>query len=401
MDLSTLREKDIRTFPFDKISDVIKALRDIEPLKLSKIVAIEEIGDYLLWVSIIIERINNNEFDELNQKGKKRQKDDLLSILKKLLDDFTISFEINQFAKNQTAQINAQLKHTLRQVEQQKEELFEQLKTQRTDIDLKAQEEKAEIEKVSQQVDKKISDTEHNILSHVLTLMGVFSAVTTIIMSVVITSSSWLNNADAASAVVAFAIPNLVVLISVIVLMSLIYLYNNMDVIFRKSSTENDVLPLTQSPPEVGRTTEKSQNEHKKTMSSTDESIADNVEKSSEKNDLVHISPSHKGKKTNHVFPIIFFSVVLVVIILLSVLLALFAISHTMPSKSPHIRYIISDTEYRITEENKCESTNCECGEHEKYFEFTFEGKSYKIPYDKKYSHNGNLYYCTEHNALE
>ena len=74
---------------------------------------------------------------------------------------------------------------------------------------------------------KKLKNMEHDMLTHVLTLMGVFSAVITMVMSVIMTSTAWLNNADGASAILAFIIPSAVAVLSVIVLLLLVFLYQN------------------------------------------------------------------------------------------------------------------------------------------------------------------------------
>ena len=138
-----------------------------------------------------------------------------------------------------------------------------------------------------QKVQGHLDNSEHTILSHVLTLMGVFTAVTTIIMSVVITSSSWLNNGDGASAILAFAIPNAIAILAVIVLVSLMFVY-------QKSFTNNS-----------------------------------------------------KGRKG----PIVFFLGLFIAILLLCITLAWAAISYVQPRKPTQIRYVISPAEYTIVEE--------------------------------------------------
>lgn len=72
----------------------------------------------------------------------------------------------------------------------------------------------------------KLDNIEHDMLTHVLTLMGVFSAVITIVMSVIITSTAWLNNADGASAILAFIIPTIVAVFAVTSLLFIVFLYH-------------------------------------------------------------------------------------------------------------------------------------------------------------------------------
>lgn len=55
-----------------------------------------------------------------------------------------------------------------------------------------------------------------------LTIMGIFATIITVILSVVVTSSAWLNNANGASAVVAFVVPSLVAVSATIVLLGII-----------------------------------------------------------------------------------------------------------------------------------------------------------------------------------
>lgn len=322
MDLRTLREKDIRTYSWGETLQVIQSLQKIDPLKFSKVYAMEESGNYIRFSSIIIERIENNDFDELNQ-GDQSQKDSFVGMLKKLMSDLNLSSSINRFVENKTVKMG--------------ELIGEQVKKQKEEIDLKVEEEKSKIEDLSRQIEK-ISDTEHNILSHVLTLMGIFSAVTTIIMSVVITSSSWLNSANEASAMLAFAVPNLVVLVSIVVLMLVLSLYNAIERIHRKEQVN---------------------------VAST-----------------------------------IVVGVVLVIIIALSVILVRTIFRRTSLNGKSHMRYAITPSEYNIVV-GETGDTSCDNGDFRRYFEFNFDGVNHIFIYDEKCIHDGNLYYCSEHNQLE
>ena len=51
---------------------------------------------------------------------------------------------------------------------------------------------------------------------------------------------------------------------------------------------------------------------------------------------------------------------------------------------------------YSIVTHKSEESDSCETK-----IEFEFDGKSFSILYDEKYFHDGNLYYCSDHNRLE
>lgn len=67
-------------------------------------------------------------------------------------------------------------------------------------------------------IKKDLSETNKDMLS----VMGVFTSIIVLIMTLVITSSSWLNNANGASAVIAFLIPSCVVILSVCALTALL-----------------------------------------------------------------------------------------------------------------------------------------------------------------------------------
>ena len=84
---------------------------------------------------------------------------------------------------------------------------------------------KQELETTIEDTIKETQGAEGKIVSHVLSLMGIFTAVIAIILSVVVTSSTWLNNASSASAIIAFVIPNMVTLIAVISIILLVSMY--------------------------------------------------------------------------------------------------------------------------------------------------------------------------------
>ncbi len=70
-----------------------------------------------------------------------------------------------------------------------------------------------------------LNESERSMLGHVLSLMGVFSAITTIIMGLVISATSWLNGMDITSASLAFAVPSLIAVAVSVVLLSLVFCY--------------------------------------------------------------------------------------------------------------------------------------------------------------------------------
>lgn len=183
--------------------------------------------------------------------------------------------------------------------------------------------------------EKKLDDSEHNMLTHVLTLMGVFSAVITIIMSVVITSTAWLNNADGASAIIAFIIPNAVAVLAVITLLFLVFLYHN-------ATTGSNTHPI-------------------------------------------------KSKSA-----CVFFIILFLIIIILSGSLIWVATTHTQKCKPEHTHYIISSAEYTIRKQETTDTNN-----QDLYFQFRLGEKNYCFRFDEEYIHDGDLYFCQEHNTLE
>lgn len=68
----------------------------------------------------------------------------------------------------------------------------------------------------------KAAEDVKNATKDVLTLMGVFATIITVILSVVSTATSWLNNADGASAIIAFIVPTLVTVTTVVILLGIV-----------------------------------------------------------------------------------------------------------------------------------------------------------------------------------
>lgn len=221
------------------------------------------------------------------------------------------------------------------ELEQSIADLHKELEENKLEIDKSLTDAQSKVNNQLISAKNELQDSEHNVLTHVLTLMGVFSAVITIVMSVVITSSSWLNNADGASAVLAFVIPNAVAILAVIVLMFLVFLYTN-------ASTGSDTHPIKSK-------------------------VAINL-----------------------------FITLLVIVVVLTGSLIWTAVSYTQKCEPNHTHYIICSDEYTIVS-RKIPNSNSE----ELYLQFTFEGKNYRFDFDERYIHNGNLYYCQEHNTIE
>ena len=180
-------------------------------------------------------------------------------------------------------------------------------------------------------------------ITTVLTLMGVFSAIITIVMSVVVTSTSWLNNANAASAVIAFIVPSIVVVFSMSILLS---------IVFTKRKSEPVIIVRD---------------------SASRASVAD-----------------HALKMTKRIRKIM----LCVIIVFTTVLLSL-AVYELVKSGSPHTRHVLTHGRYEVV------VSTTEGQEQPSVIRFEFDGKEYCFQYDEKLIHNGELYFCTDCQKLE
>lgn len=329
IDLNKLKENDLKKFSYADTKNVISELEKIRLPSLDGIDAIERVETYYSFASIIKNKVDNREFTELNQASKADIKA-LHMTLDLLLSVFKFSLDGNKLRK-QMAGIGVQVKGINKQIE----DIDKQVKGTESDYNAKKKELEEKVNSVKTDVkdfQKRVDDSEHTMLTHVLTLMGVFTAVITIIMSVVITSSSWLNNADSASEFFALAVPNLVTILAVIVLVGLVFIY------------QNSFLPK-----------------------------------------------ESRSKGAKWFFPALF-----ILVLIVTSLVGWSAISYSQPCKAAQVHYVISPSEYTITE-----CINDETGEKERFCIFVFDGVSYKFLYDEQYIHSGNLYFCKDHQALE
>lgn len=196
---------------------------------------------------------------------------------------------------------------------------------------------------VDGKVEEAVKNIEPQLMSTILTVMGVFSAIITIIMSVVITSSSWLNNADGASALIAFVIPNLVTVISIVVLLGIVF------------SRKDNLVIVPARDWESPKLVEKQLKKSKRFM----------------------------------------FGAIILIVIFITLVLA-YSFYELKTQDHPHTRYILSPEMYECVEIN-----NEETNETIVLIEFELNNNSYQIEYDDSYFHNGNLYFCEEHQRLE
>lgn len=254
----------------------------------------------------------------------------------------------------------------------------------RTEINNSLENQKSEIENTKNKVNSvlnKIRDSEHEILTHVLTLMGIFVGIITIIMSVVITSTSWLNNSSSASAIIAFIVPNAVVILSIAVLFLFIFLYRkDIPYISAIQYSEKDMLQSTDI-----------KEEHETDHAANDGEIQNT------QNDAKRKRKKEKNiqKQENRKRVAIMISVIIIVAASITVL-TYSALKYIMPSENSHQRYIIKQSQYSVTDGYDYEA-NCK----RQYFEFNIEGKNHQFAFNEKFIHDGNLYYCDDHNRLE
>ncbi len=185
---------------------------------------------------------------------------------------------------------------------------------------------------------------EPNLMTTVLTIMGIFTAIITIIMSVVITSNSWLNNANGASAVLAFIVPNIVVISSIILLLNVVF-----------SRKKDRIIVVPERDWDSSRT----------------------------------VAEIAKKSKRNLICTVCF-------IVAFTAILVVFSLYEIKKSDEPHMRYILSPGMYQCTE-----IINADTEKTEVVIEFELNQKSYIIPYRDSYFHDGNLYFCEEHQKLE
>lgn len=325
IDCRRIDPEDLPKYSYNMCVEVINELEKVSISKIADMLGpkgLEESEHYRSLAIMIKKRIDNDEFNELKSITKKKEKEILQHRLITLISNFDYSFNI--------AKLHVQL----------------------TNITTDYTQKKGEIENEVKRLGEKTDKYEHEILTHVLTLMGVFTAIITIIMSVVITSSSWLNNASNSSAVLAFIVPNLVTLFAIVVLLSFVYLY-----------THDHKVPE--------ETTRKSKNKKEK----------------------LYINVIHK-----HVsYIVIVFSMIV------SISLVLISVTYRKESNIIHSRIILSPGEYIVKDEiiTPASIDGAQPEEQRSFFQFSIEDKTYLVEYDESLTHNGNLYFCQKHGTLE
>ena len=239
------------------LKEIINIINDLEEFIISpRFASLEEdiglvsltetISELYNKVSYIRSRILNDAFSDLPPRGWKTQKENLLSnlfsalgVIQQYREYYRIIWTFSNDGLKKVDNLQAKVDELMHDYDAKKEELEEKINefrftTENSLINQESIQDKfnrtvnekiAQIDIVSSETLDELHDTEGKVVSHVLTLMGVFTSVIAIILSVIITTSSWLNNASSSSAIIAFTIPNLVTLVAVISVVLLIYMY--------------------------------------------------------------------------------------------------------------------------------------------------------------------------------
>lgn len=359
-EINLIGEKEFYWFNFPKTMEVLQVIETIRWTNRTIINnqgLVENNGLYNRFLDIAEEKVHQNKFEELvDNESKKYQLLLYISQIRMSIAHFRLATfydEIKDESENtrtlaredinialHNAQINIQAAVRNANADIQtavcnaNTNIKEELRNQANSFETNLQAKTSDV----------IGRIEPQLMTTILTLMGVFSAIITIVMSVVITSSSWLNNADGASAVIAFIIPNFVAIAAIVILLGIVFNRRRENVIVIPS--ENWEAPQV-------------------------------IEK--------------KLKKQKRLFYCTIVFIILWAIILVGV--ALYEID---TSQEPHTRYVLSQGMYECTE-TQDEKTN----EVSLVIKFEINGKDYIIPYQQNYFHDGKLYFCEEHNQLE
>ena len=321
-DIKKLKDRDIKNLSYSDAYGVVTVLSEVVFLDLNNQQTLEEIEAFKNIIAIIEFMATTGAYKEIEGRRNEFKKESFLWRLSDLSTNF-----------NYMISINNSLNKTLGQMSQMQEEFIQE--EHRIDTNL------------SDAIDR-LKDSEHTTLNHVMSLLGVFTAIITIIITLFISSSSWLKNSDKSDAFFAFVVPNAVVLIAVSFLMLLVYFFIHQDKITK-----------------------------------------DKIEQRTIKNNKI-----------------IVIGIILGVIILFCTLLSLIFINTQHSKSATHIRYIIPPSQYRIVEDTVDTPEGChhdsECNcKKVRCIEFTYEGTNYSFEYDESLKHGENLYFCEKHCTLE
>lgn len=190
--LSELDDKKVAKLSYTDVKDFISALNALE-LSDYDIGHLEDLSDYVRWLTIIRSNIDLDKYDY--GTNVECEKENAKAKLKESLKEPELRITPVLLALTAASNLSAETKA----------------------------ETKKELENAQIKADR-------GMMARTISVIGVFSAIITIIMSLVMTSSSWLNNADGASAMIAFLVPSLVAVFSICTLMLIIYAFNSLPV---------------------------------------------------------------------------------------------------------------------------------------------------------------------------
>lgn len=360
-DINSLGEKEFIDYPLDKTIEVLKVIENLNWVDPEDKNLNENEGFYSNLLDIVADKINGDLFSEILEDDTQKNllmlrilrirtnitQYRLVFLSNKINHDFSKKFENTEKAIRDADIHMTEVQNKLSDSVQAFEKTISEAKNQMSEIKTKISDEvKAFEDTVAEETQSAIKEIQPQLMTIVLTLMGVFSAIITIVMSVVITSNSWLNNASNASAILAFIIPNLVVIFAIIVLLRLV---------FNKTETVK-VVPVKDCDDwNISRLVEKDLKKSKRLMKFT-------------------------------VFLILFLTTILISISLICI----------KKDNVPHKRYVLTQETYSIVEIE--ESTT---NKKQILIEFNINQNNYQFQYDEDYFHDGFLYFCEEHNRLE
>lgn len=335
IDLTDLKEREVRECSFQEARLIVNALENELGTTVEGTSAIEVLDIYLNFSRTLYNRLLNGEFDDEIDKCSISDIDVLhvkfllISLLGKLsyiYQSVELKGEILKYQKD-----NIRLAEENKEIMERESKLSDSLD---------------ELASRVESTTNYIEDAEHTILTHVLTLMGVFSAIITVILSMATTSSTWLNNADAADALLAFVIPNLVTVLAVIVLVALVFIYHG-------SKTTRYVK-----------------------RKDADEKVV-----------FEKIKTGTEGLVPK-------FGALFAVVLLLCFGIATYSFIKTY--EPVHTRYVVTPLDYEV-----CVECDSETGQEYEAYRFMIENKEQTFPCSDEYLHNGNLHYCSVHGELE
>lgn len=195
-DVNNLGESDLYRCTVEDAYAIIRILNQLNWSDIDSQQLIDNFGFYVNILDIFDYRISQNTFESLSDNQTEKEHFSLM-ILRLRMD--ISQYRIKYLVNDMKVEANAEIHNTL--------------KKSQDDFD----------KRLSKQIEQATNNIQPKLISTVLTVMGVFSAIITTIISVVTTTSSWLNNADGASAIIAFIIPNLIVVFSVAILLGIVF----------------------------------------------------------------------------------------------------------------------------------------------------------------------------------